>query len=182
MGASDLRGLPCRPKAREPGTSGRAVGASERGGKARRGAGAMLCGRCRMRAGGVAEKRRACACVHAYHLADALLLYGMQTKITGICLGRCAKTARGCGAADGVPDVCRGIKSSPRRAFCAGNFCICAISRCSAAPQSSFEAARRWEWCRSWCRCCKTRRRRDRSSPCRSDRRELSFPHRFACI
>lgn len=164
------------------GLLGRAVGASERGGKARRGAGAMLCGRCRMRAGGVAEKRRACACVHAYHLAHALLLYGMQAKIAGICLGRCAKTARGCGAADGVPDVCRGIKSSPRRAFCAGNFCICAISRCSAAPQNSFEAARRWGWCRSWCRCCKTRRRRDRSSPCRSDRRELSSLHRFACI
>ncbi len=117
---SDLRRLPCRPKAREPGTSGRAVGASECGGKAGRGAGAMLCGRGRMRAGGVSEKRRAGACVHAYHLAHALLLYGMQAKIAGICLGGCAKTARGCGAADGVPDVRERNKKLPAQSVLRG--------------------------------------------------------------
>lgn len=112
---SHVRRLPCRSETGKPGTSRGALGASERGGEAGCGAGAFVCGKGRMRAGGAFKERRAGACVHAHHLAHALLLYSMQGEKPGICLGERCAAQNGCGAADSVPDVCGGIKTAPYR-------------------------------------------------------------------
>lgn len=70
------------------------------------------------------KKCRAGACVHAHHLAHALLLYSMQGEKPGICLGERCAAQNGCGAADSVPDVRRrgNIKASPYRGSVRGCF------------------------------------------------------------
>ncbi len=57
----------------------------------------------RMRAGGASQKCRAGACVHAHHLAHALLLYSMQGEKPEFVWASDAAAKNGCGASDSVP-------------------------------------------------------------------------------
>ena len=71
---------------------------------------------------GASQKCRAGACVHAHHLAHALLLYSMQGEKPGICLGERCAAQNGCGASrqrSGCSSK-RKYKSIPVQRFCAG--------------------------------------------------------------
>ena len=98
--SSYVRRLPCRPEAGEQRTSRGALELPN-GGEADA-AQALCLRKGRMRAGGASQKCRAGACVHAHHLAHALLLYSMQGEKPGICLGERCAAQNGCGASDSV--------------------------------------------------------------------------------